>query len=585
MKKALMLAIALTTSVGTAAPFVYPAEWSDTPASAAKRGGEYRTATVSDFKTLNPFLSKESPNLPFWMGDNVGLFTLDPRNDEHIPYMAAELPKVSQNGKRFVVKIRKGMKYSDGKPITAKDWNSTFKIHMDKKVGSNTRDGLFINKKPVKLKVIDEYTLQFDFPEKAATALDKISFAPWPDHVFGAAHRKGGAAAVTKMWGLNMKLKDLVVPGAFKVTTLNPGQRVVLTRNEKFGEWNKDSAGKPLPYLERYSYKILGDSNAILAAYLAGQLDTFAPRKAEDLAQIKKAINSGRLKSELFANVAPTNGSQWIAFNWNKSSNKFKQDLFRETRFRRAMSHITNRKAMVQLALGGLGRESYSMITPAYKSYYSAVEEMPKYEYNLDKAKKLLAQIGFTKKDKNGYLVDKNGKRLEFDLTTNAGNTTREQISQIFVDEAKKVGVKVNFKPVAFNNLVDVLSSKGDDRKFDAILIGFTGSSPIWPFPSNLLPCGTIYHVWNSTKTGSCITTQEQLMTKLFYQGQKELDTKKRKAIGAQLTRLESEMQPLIYLLSPNMHVTYQKRIGGEYPRKLWSGIYGTRDIHLTYIK
>ncbi|MFC4636721.1 ABC transporter substrate-binding protein [Deinococcus hohokamensis] len=585
MKKALMLALAMTASTSFAAPFVWPAAWTAEQNTANKKGGEYRNYNLSDYKTLNPFTSAEADSLPDRMAYGTGLFQQDPRNDEFIPYMADAKPVVSNNNKRFVVKIRPGMKFSDGQAITADDFVTTMKIHMDDKVGSNSYDSFFLNNKPITIKKLDNLTLQFDFPQASSGAYERMSFTPWPDHVFGKAYRDGGAEAVKKLWTLGTNPAQIVSPGAWVLESLRPGERAVLKKNTFWGDWNQDSRGNELPYLDRTSYRIVGDANAALAAYLAGQIDTVGVRNADDLAQIKKAIDAGNLKAFLKANVSPQATSQWITFNWNKAGDPAKQKLFRDVRFRRAMSHLANRQAMVQLALGGLGTETYFSVYPIFKQQVAAGANAPRYAYNPAAATKLLAELGYTKKNAQGYLVDKAGKVLEFNLSTNAGNTVREQLGRIFADEAKKVGVKVNFTPIDFNNLVNQLTAKGENRPFDAILLGLSGGSNIWSFGSNVVPCGTNLHSYNNPTNGRCATSQEQLMTKLYYQGDSEFDDAKRRAIGAQIMKLEGELQPVIYLVGGNYHATWNERVGGERPANQLDAYYGPRELALTFIK
>ena len=584
MKYMLALAAALTLGGSFAAPFVYPAKWNADPASSAKKGGDYRESTISDYKTINPFTSAEAGSIPnSWMSLGTGLFTQDQTNDSFIPLMAESLPEISNNGKRFVVKIRQGMKFSDGQPITADDWITTYKIHTDDKVGSNAYDSFFISDKPITVKKINAYTIQFDFPFTDATAYNKMSYTPWPDHVFGKAYTAGGAEAVKKLWGLNVDPATVVTSGAFVLQSYSAGQRAVLKRNPNFGEWNKDSAGAALPYLDTVTLKIVKDQNASLASYLAGELDTYGPRNADDLAQITKANTAGSLKSTLIANVSPAASSQWITFNWNKADSPAKQKLFRDVRFRRAMSMIANREAMVQLALGGLGVPTYYSVYPVFKAYIS--DSAPKYPYNLDGATKLLAQMGFTKKGSDGILVNAQGQKLEFTLATNSGNTTRAQLGQIFTDEAKKIGVKVNFTPIDFNVLVGQLTAKGESRPFDAILLGLSGGDNIWPYGTNVVQCGTNLHSYNNPTGGKCATAQEQLMTKLFYQGQGTVDQAARRAVGIQLLNTEAALQPVVFLVGGSFHVAYNNRLGGQFPRDQMDSYYGSRSVVTTFIK
>lgn len=132
-----------------------------------------------------------------------------------------------------------------------------------------------------------------------------MSYAPWPDHVFGKAYREGGADAVKKMWGLATPASQIVSPGMWVVDSYRAGERTVFKKNPNWGDWNKDSRGQELPYLNTMSVRIVADANASLAAFLAGQIDTVGMRNADDLAQTKKAIDNGSLKAFLKANVSP----------------------------------------------------------------------------------------------------------------------------------------------------------------------------------------------------------------------------------------------------------------------------------------
>ncbi|WP_041230609.1 ABC transporter substrate-binding protein [Deinococcus peraridilitoris] len=562
-------------------PFVWPAAWSDTPAQQAKRGGELRGSQISDFKTFNPFTSAEADSIPTIMATGTsGLVRQDPRTDEFLPYMAESFT-ASKDGRTYTFTLRKGMKFSDGVEITADDFVTTWKLHTDEKVGSQARDGFFIEDKPVTVKKLGKYQLQVTFPSQDVTAFAKLTFEPWPDHVWGKAYRSGGAAAVKALYALNTPAKNIVSPGAWVLSGYRPGERASFVKNKYWGEWNKDSAGGALPYLNGQSVRIVEDTNSDLAAFLAGQTDVGPATKADNLAQIKKAIDAGSLKATLLPNVSPNATSSWIVFNWNKADDPKKQELFRNGKFRQAMSHLANRDAMVQLVFGGLGAPVYSSVYPIFSNFIP--KDLPTYKYNVQAAQKLLAELGYTKKDTDGYLVNASGERLEFDLTTNAGNNEREQMAQIFADEAKKAGVKVNFNPIDFNKLVDSLTASGDKRPFDAILLGLSGGDNIWPFGSNVVPCDGGLHFWNMS--GKCIAPEEEQMQKLYFQGLKESDPAKRRALGQQLASVESKLQPVVYLAGPVYNVAYNNRVGGAMPRKLMNSYYGSRFTVLSFIK
>lgn len=582
MKKILTLALAMSLGGSLAQDaFVYPDAWTANPNTKKKTGGEVRDSALSDYKTLNPFTTSEAGNAPATMARGASLFGLDPRNDKWIPIMASSMPKISNGDKTFVVKLRKGMKFSDGKEITANDFISTMKIHKDEKVGSNSRDYFFIRNKEIKLSKVDKYTLKFTFPYVSATAYSQMSFTPWPEHVFGPVYAKSGAAGIKKMWSLKTPPKKLVSPGAWVLSSLKPGERAIFKKNKYFGQWNKDPRGVSLPYVDTYSVRIVKDQNASLAAYLAGQIDVIGVRNADDLSQIKKAMTNKSLNATLLPNVSSQASSDFISFNWNRSTDPTKQALFRDVRFRRAMSHIMNREAIVKLVMGGLGSPSYFSIPPLMKKWVFSTS--PKYKYDPKKASKLLAELGYKKKNSKGYLVNSKGKELEFSLITNSGNTRREQVGNIIRDEAKKIGVKVIFTPMDFNTMVSQLLEKGKSRKFDAALISITAGDLDWPFGDNQIPCVGNLHLYN--KSGKCITKAETQMEKLFFQGQSTLNDAKRLKIGQQLQKIEGDQQNVIYISSGNYHVTFNNRLLGNYPKKLMNSYYGSRDWNLTWVR
>ncbi len=579
MKKALVALAAMALGSSAAAQaFVHPAKWSVTAPAEAKRGGTYRDFSISEFKTYNPFTTAEATNLPDVMSAG-GFFRFDPAAGEYIPYMASSYT-VSKDKLVWTVNIRKGMKWSDGKPIVADDWVTTFKIHTDEDVGSNSYDSFFINEKPIVISKVDNDTIKIVFPTVDVDAIATAAYDPWPSHIFAPVYASKGAAGIKAMWSLATKPEELVFSGQWKPTGYRAGERATFERSATYGEWNKDSAGGALPYLDGYNYTIVKDQNAAFAAYLAGNLDTFGVRNADDLRQIKASTDSGGLKAVLRPNVSAAASSQWIVWNWNRKSDPFKQKIFRDSNFRRAMSHITNRAAMINIVLGGLGQPAYTSVYAAFTQWVSPTAK--KYDYNLEAATELLGKLGFTKKNADGYLVNREGKVLEFDLSTNAGNTTREAYSKIFADEAKKAGVKVNFRPIDFNTLVAQLLSTGDDRKFDAILLGLSGGSRVYPLGSNVEPCGTNLHAFNGS--GTCLAAWETKVTALYARGRQELDTAKRVAITREVQDTQSAEQAWVYLVSPNVHFTWNSRVRGEYATTIGNSVNGSRNIDLTWI-
>lgn len=599
MKKLLALLALLVLTFGMAQemetienPFVYPAEWSVDAPDGVQMGGQFHGASISDFSSFNPFTVAESPDLPNNMMAGVsrmqgGLIRRDPITLDWVPYMATGY-EFSEDNKSITFQLREGMRFSDGEEITAEDFVATWKIHTDPDVGSNSYSNFFIDDQPVTVEALGEYELKITFPVVTAEALGRSSFTPWPAHVFMPVYEAEGAQGIIDMWQLSDDVTTFVSPGPYVAVDYLPGERAVFERNPYFGTWNVDEAGNPLPYLEGATVTVAADLNSWLALYLAGEVDQFDPTTVDQLAQIQSAIDAGNLDASLVPQASAQASSLWIVFNWNHADNPFKQELFRNPLFRQAMSHLADRAAMVELVYGGLAQPTYSSVYPVFEDWLSP--NLPTFPFDLEEAANKLAAIGFDEKDSEGWLVNDEGQRLEFNLVTNAGNNEREQAAQIFADTAAEIGVKVNFQPIDFQVLVDQLLTQGPERGFDAILLGLTGGGLDFPFGSNVIPCGTNLHAFNYPADGECLVPNEILAERLYLEGVSTLDLEARQKIGYELQNAWAQIQGFIYLVGPSYNPSWNNRLGGNYPIEEMSAIketdvWGQREPATTYIK
>ena len=588
MKYMLALAAALTVGGSFAAPFVIPANQSVTAPSAVKMGGTLRLTTPGDFDTFNPLVAQGRPNIPDLV-DGGGLLTVDPYTSEYIGNMAESFT-VSADKRTFTFTLRPELKWSDGQAITADDYITSFKIYAADE-DSNLNSYMSDNGKAVTYKKLGDLKLSLTFPRAAVQNLETISYlSPLPDHVFGPVFTSGGAKAVNDLWPINTDPSKLVVSGPFKVSKYTRGERLTLVKNPSFGLWNKDSAGRATPYLEGLQYTIVKDTNAQLAQFLAGNVDVYQPDNRDKLAQITAAKSSGKLDVQLLANAGPNASVDYLYFNFNKASDPVKQKLFRDVRFRRAMSMLVNKDAIIDQVLGGLAVPAWTSVYPLYSEWVAP--GVDKYKFNPTAAAALLKSMGFTKKGSDGILVDSKGNRLSFTLATNSENNRRQQIARLFVDEAKKAGVEVKTNFIPFNQLLGITGPKTDaekaDRKFDAAITGLGGGGFINPVGvAANLACGGDLNGYNqSTK---CLQPWETTQYNLFLKSTAEFDQAKRKAIANQIQQLQVENQGFIYLLSQNAHYAWDSRVQGEFPKKianpLWSSIYfGPRNLAVTWV-
>lgn len=543
-----------------------------------KFGGTFVSSTIGEGpKTFNPFNSKD--NISSQMSEIMydGLVTTDPVTGDTIPKLAKSF---TVNGKEYIVKLRHGIKWSDGKPITADDVVFTWQnIILDGFGNTSIRDSIVIDGKLPTVEKIDNYTVKFVTPEPFAPFLRMLSSPIAPKHVFEPAVKKG-KAYFEGFLSTNTPPKDFVISGAFKLKEYVPAQRVVFERNPNYYVINKDD--KKLPYLEKIVYLIVGDINNQVLKFEGGELDEISLQGA-NVARFKEMEKHGDFT---VYNIGPDTGTMYIAMNMNNRKNdkgKYyvdpkKQVWFQDKNFRQAVDYAIDRKNMVFNIANGLAEP---LFTPETLNSIFLNKSLKGYDRNIEKSKELLKKSGFSW-DKAGHLIDKFGNHVEFDLYTNAGNTEREAIGVMVKQDLEDLGMKVNFKPIEFNSLVNKLMATLD---WDMVIMGFTGS-PLEPNGGKnvWLSDGTL-HIFNQRLEKDLNSPRydfEKRLDYLYTQGALATKFEDRKKYYDEYQKIVYDEKPLIYIYSPIRIVALRNKFQNIYPTSL-GGV--THNIEEIFIK
>ena len=229
---------------------------------------------------------------------------------------------------------------------------------------------------------------------------------------------------------------------------------------------------------------------------------------------------------------------------------------------------------MIDFVLNGLGEEQFSPLTKANTFFYN--DNVVKSGYDPVEAQKLLRAAGFVDKDEDGVLKDRNGHKLEINFYTNADNTERVQMAALVKSDLEKVGFKINFMPLDFNNLVVKLSSTND---WEMVFMGFTGGiepyfgKNVWSYKGGL-------HVWN--RSGKPIAGYEQEIEDIFEKSARTIDDKERKKLFNRWQFIVSSELPLIHTVVPATLFAVRNRFGNLYPT-VFGGAFG--EIEYIYVK
>jgi peptide/nickel transport system substrate-binding protein len=520
-----------------------------------KRGGTIVDAVFAGPKTFNILVSKEQSSSGAVGVMFDGLVTRNLETLEIEPALA-ESYDTSSDGRTWTFKLRPGLKWSDGQPLTADDVTFTLDLIYDPKVDTMSREVLTVDKKPWSYKKIDDHTVQIETPTPFGPFLDVAGFPILPKHKVEAAWKAG---KFNSTWGVDTPPSELVGTGPLLLQKFTPDQSLMYRRNPYY--WKLASDGQQLPFLDSALTLIVSDLNAVILKFQSKETDTVAPRP-EDFAGLKKDEAKGSYRA---LDLGPTWSSLYLSFNMNpsvKSVPDYKREWFSKKEFRQAVSYALDRKSMIDTVLRGLGRPQWSPVTEANKAFYNP--NVKQYPHDPAKAKALLSGLGFADRNGDGILEDKNGHPLEFNLVTNTGNTVRINLCNIVQDDLKQVGMKVNTSSMDFNSLVTRLDSTYD---WEAVMLGIGtgidphGSKSAWASSGPL-------HVWNPRQK-SPATPWEAEIDQIFSDGAKTIDKSKRKALYDRWQMIASEQLPMVFLVAQDSLLGMRNRLANTKPTAL----------------
>lgn len=554
-------------------------EYLQSQAPLGKFGGVLVSSTIGEGpKTFNPFNTKDATSLTMTEMMFDGLVTTKPDTGEVIPKLAKSFT-ISGDGKVYTFKLRHGIQWSDGKPITADDvvftWNDILLAGLG---NTSTRDSVVIDGQLPKVEKIDKYTVRFTTIKPFAPFLRLLSASIAPKHIFKPAVKKGEKYFQT-FWGTTTPPKNFVVNGAFKLKEYIPAQRIVFERNPLYYEINLRT--QRLPYLDKIIYLIVGDLNNEILKFEAHELDVISLHGS----------NVGRYKQKeaksdyVIYNLGPDTGTMFVAINLNKRKNpqgKYyvasqKQVWFNDLNFRNAIDWAIDRTNMVNNVANGLGLPLYT--SESLNSIYLNKSLANGHPKDINKAKYYLRKSGFTWK--NGILYDKKGNKVEFDLYTNAGNTEREAIGVMVKQDLEDLGMKVNFKPVEFNSLVNKLVNSYD---WDFVIMGLTGS-PLEPHSGkNVWYSNGSLHLFNQRPADTKVTDKlswEAQLDKIFDEASLKINFKDRKKLYDQYQQIIYNEKPIVYLYSGVRVIAIRKKFKNIYPSPLSGITYNLDEIYV----
>lgn len=470
-----------------------------TEAPAAKTGGTLTIARLSDANNLDPhFLTQINSAAIIHHKVYEGLVRMD-KESKYVGSLASEWKQIDDVTWEF--KLRQGITFHDGAPFNAEAVKKTIARVQDPAVGSN-RANLFEAIKEVK--IVDENTVQF------------ILHYPYAPLLSVLASAEGVILSPKAIDEYGKELtKHPTGTGPYKFESWTPGQEVVLVKNDNY--WGDK------PKLDKVVFKTVPEDTTRLAMVETGeaQVAEQLPVTEVDRVQNSTAMSLGRY---------PSFGSDHIGINTTKKP-------FDDVRVRQAIAHAVDKVSIIQGVYNDVGTVAHSSVSPTMVGFSPNVKDP---DYDLEKAKKLLAEAGYA-----------NGFKATIYLND---NKARINVAEVLQQQLKQINIDLQVKVLEFGAYIDAASN----AETDLFISGWgnaTGDADYNQY--------NLFHTDSKGAPGNHSFYSNPEVDKLIEEGRKEADEEKRKQIYEKAQQIEMDEAVLVpYRYSENL-AAIQKGVEG----------------------
>lgn len=378
-----------------------------------------------------------------------GLLKVD-RNGKVVPALAKSY-NISKDGREYTFNLYQGIKFHDGSPCTAEDVKFSFERLLDPKTAAVNRK-YYMGVESIQ--VINPLTVKFKVKKFDSNFLFNVA--------------RGDAVIVSRQ-AIDRLKSQPVGTGPFRFVEWKRGDSVVMVRNP-------DYYVKGIPYLEKVVFKFIPDPSAQLAALRAGDVDVLAyDLSPENAPMLEKDPRFKVLKGHTTTDVI-------MAINNSRKP-------FNDPRVRQAITLAIDRKAIIEGAVAGYGSPIGSHMDPT-NPYYIDLSGL--YPYNLEKAKKLLAEAGYP----NGF---------EAVLKLPEPYAYARRSGEIIADQLSKVGIKLTLEVIQWGQWIDRIFKNAE---YDLTVIGHAE-----PFDIEIYGRPNYYFRYHNPKFQELIKKAEEEMS------------------------------------------------------------------------
>jgi peptide/nickel transport system substrate-binding protein len=520
-------------------------------------GGTLVVGQRTEPKTLNPVTAADAPSREVIGRIMADLIHIN-RASQQVEASLAKSWTVSKDGRAFTLKLRRGLRFSDGQPFDADDVIFTFQVYLDEKVHSPQRDLLVVGGKPLEVQKVDSYTVRFALTQPYAAAERLFdSLAILPRHLLEKPYHEGRFAQV---WNVSASPAEIAGLGPFRLKEYVAGQRMVLERNPYF--WKVDEKKNRLPYLDQLVFLFVGNEDAQVIRFQAGDTDLINRLNSDNYNLLAKEQRNQSY--ELF-DLGPSLEYNFLMFNLNdlKPGNldqiAEKQKWFSDLKFRQAISAAIDREAIVKLVYGTRAVALWGNVSPSNRLWVD--QTLPHPARSVERARELLKSAGFSWRA-DGQLLDTKGKAVEFSIITSSSNNQRSKMATIIQDDLSKLGMNVHVVPLEFRAVLDRVFQTYD---YEAAVMGLGGGDADPNPEMNVWLSSGGTHLWHMGETKPATAWEDQI-DQLMKQQMVELKYGRRKHLYDQVQEIIAANLPYIFLATPDILVGAKKNLANFKP-------------------
>ncbi|HET9000076.1 MAG TPA: ABC transporter substrate-binding protein [bacterium] len=484
-------------------------------AAAPRRGGTFKipiTANVTPWPPIgliqNLMVNKSMFN---------GLVRYSPVDWTPQPDLA-ETWEISKDGLAWTFHLRKGVVWHDGRPFTADDVKFSLDLYADPKVNSILQGNL----EPVAgIEAVNPTTVKVVTKQPYSSLIELLCYLTFmmPKHLLA-----GQEFSRTKF--PDAFIRHPVGTGPFKFGEHIVGDHFTVVANDHYHEGR--------PYLDSVIYKVVRDLNSTVVQVKTGELDIAFPTVAQ-LPALESASNLYIIERGLM---------DYRFLGLNHTDPKFGK-WFRDKRVRQALAYAINAKGIIGQVAKGRADRSNGPLPPALKAWF--VKGAPVFEYDPDKAKRMLGEVGF-KPGPDGVLA-KDGEKFSFAFFSDQGQPEREQTSLIVQQNLKDIGVDAQFQTLEFNNF---MQRERVTKEFSAVCFYYV--TPATP---------DLHSYWQTGGSTNEWSYSNPEVDRMFRDGLSIFDPEKRREHYRKLYTLLAEEQPVVYIYHPHELQAVSKKVRG----------------------